>query len=110
MKVYCFHLKFYFKHNEALNMTFDEVGIDELAGFIRWLQNNCHRNNVILISGASTRSAETINIYLLTVYTLTRHEEYSLHLSEKLTSTVSASSRGFKDFLYHINKAKKSET
>lgn len=38
------------------------------------------------------------------------HEKYSLRLSEKLTRTISASSRGFKDFLYHINKSKRSET
>lgn len=114
MKAYCFHLKFYFEYLEALNMTFEEVGIDELAGFIRWLQNNGHRGNVMLLPSASTRSAETINIYLSTVYAfydyLTRHEEYSLRLLEKLTRTVSASSRGFKDFLYHINKSKRAET
>lgn len=113
MKAYCSHLKFYFEYLETLNMTFEEVGIDELAGFIRWLQNNGHSSTVILFSGASTRSAETINVYLSTVYAfydyLSRHEKYSLRLSEKLTRTISASSRGFKDFLYHINKSKRSE-
>lgn len=114
LKAYSFHLKFYFEYLEALNMTFEEVGIDELAGFIRWLQNNGHRSNIILLSGAPTRSAETINVYLSTVYAfydyLARHEEYSLRLSEKLTRAVSASSRGFKDFLYHINKSRQIET
>lgn len=35
-----------------------------------------------------------------------RHEDYSLQLSIKLKKQILGSHRGFKDFLYHINKDK----
>jgi integrase len=37
---------------------------------------------------------------------LMRHEDYSIQLSERLKKTISGNRRGFKDFLYHINKDK----
>jgi len=111
LKAYCFHLKLFFEYLNNLNMTFYEIGIDELAGFVRWLQNNGVYENVISIyPKESKRVAKSINIYLGTVYAfydyLSRHEDYSVRLSDKLTQTLSVSSRGFKDFLYHINKSR----
>lgn len=35
-----------------------------------------------------------------------RHEDYNIELSERLKTTLSGSRRGFKGFLYHINKDK----
>lgn len=113
MKAYCFHLKFYFEYLETIGIAFEEVGIDELAGFLRWLQNGGLHGNIVLLPGASTRSARTINVYLSTIFTfydyLSRHEEYRLRLSDKLTRTMPASKRGFRDFLYHINMSKQFE-
>jgi len=112
MKAYCFHLKSYFEYLEIIGVAFEAVGIDELAGFIRWLQSG-HRGKIVISPGVPTRSARTINVYLSTVYAfydyLSRHEEYSLRLSDKLTRTMAGSSRRFKDFLYHINKTKQFE-
>jgi len=114
LKSYCFHLRFYFEYLESIGMTFDNVGIDELVGFIRWLQSGVRGRNVVLFPGEPMRSAQTINVYLSTVYSfydfLTRHEEYSLRLSDKLTNTILGSRRGFKDFLYHINMSKRFAT
>ena len=113
MRAYCFHLKFYFEYLGFIGMTFEDVGIDELAGFIRWLQNGGYCGKVIQLFITSERSAQTINVYLSTVYAfydyLSRHEEYSLRLSDKLTRTMPGSRRGFRDFLYHINKSKSFE-
>jgi integrase len=114
MKAYCFHLKFYFEYLETIGMAFEEVGIDELAGFIRWLQNGGNFGKIVRLPISPMRSARTINIYLSTVYAfydyLARHEEYHLRLSDRLTRTMSASRRGFRDFLYHINKSKRFES
>jgi integrase len=114
LKSYCFHLKLYFDFLRAIDVSFEEVGIDELAGFIRWLQSGARNRNIVLFPGDPTRSAQTINVYLSTVYSfydyLTRHEEYSLRLSDKLTSLMPVSRRGFKDFLYHVNISKQFAT
>lgn len=114
LKANCFHLKLYFEYLEAIEMCFDEVGIDELAGFIRWLQNGGYGSTIIPFNPVEPkRSARTVNVYLTTVYAfydyLTRHEDYSVRLSDKLTRTLSVSRRGFKDFLYHINKSRQFE-
>jgi len=110
LKAYCYHLKLYFDYLEAVGTAFEDVGIDELAGFLRWMQSGGSRGNDVPISGTPTRSAQTINVYMSTVYAfydyLARHEEYSLRLSDRLTRSMPASKRGFKDFLHHINKSK----
>lgn len=116
LKAYCFHLKFYFVYLEFISMTFDEIGMDELAGFIRWLQGdrNCRKIISFPSETALKCSAQTVNVYLSTVYAfydyLSRHEEYRLRLSDQLTRTILGSRRGFRDFLYHINKSKLYET
>lgn len=112
LKAYCFHLKFYFSYLESISKTFDAVGMDELAGFIRWLQGdrNCRKISTISSEIVPKCSAQTVNAYLSTIYAfydyLSRHEEYRLRLSDKLTQTILGSRRGFRDFLYHVNKSK----
>lgn len=112
LKAYCFHLKSYFEYLESISMSFDKVGMDELAGFIRWLQGDRNYRNIIAFPPETGKkcSARTINVYLSTIYAfydyLSRHEEYQLRLSDKLTRTILGSKRGFRDFLYHINKSK----
>lgn len=112
LKAYCFHLKSYFEYLESIGLLFDEIGMDELAGFIRWLQNNRNSRNTVLFpeTAAPKCSARTVNVYLSTVYAfydyLSRHEKYRLQLSNNLTRTILGSQRGFRDFLYHINRTK----
>ena len=116
LRAYCFHLKSYFEYLEFIGMSFPQIGMDELAGFIRWLQNNHRQKKIMSFPAAtvSTCSAQTINVYLSTIYAfydyLSRHEEYRLRLSDKLTRTIMGSRRGFKDFLYHINRTRQYDT
>lgn len=112
LKAYCFHLKSYFEYLESICMPLDRVGMDELAGFIRWLQGDRNYRNIIAFPSQIGQkcSARTINVYMSTIYSfydyLSRHEEYRLRLSDRLTRTILGSRRGFRDFLYHINKSK----
>ena len=55
LRAYCFHLKSYFEYLEFIGMSFPQIGMDELAGFIRWLQNN-HRQKKIMSFPAATVS------------------------------------------------------
>lgn len=116
LRAYCFHLKSYFEYLESIGMTFSQIGMDELAGFIRWLQGNHGQEKILSFPPAAVSkcSASTINVYLSTIYAfydyLSRHEEYRLRLSDKLTCTMLGSRRGFKDFLYHVNRTKRYDT
>lgn len=58
----------------------------------------------------NTGAARTINTVISTVIGfydyLMRNEDYSIQLPSKLKKQILGSRRGFKDFLYHINKNK----
>lgn len=90
LRAYCFHLKSYFEYLESIGMTFSQIGMDELAGFIRWLQGNHGQEKILSFPPAAVSkcSASTINVYLSTIYAfydyLSRHEEYRLRLSDML--------------------------
>jgi len=110
LRAYCFHLKYFYEYLTFIEKNFNEIGIDELAGFLRWLQQGKNPRVISLVPEKPARSAKTINVYLGTIYEfynyLFRHEDYRIRLSDKLTFKMSNSRRGFKDFLYHINKSK----
>ena len=39
LRPYCYHLKLFFEFLEQENMDYRGVGLDEMAAFMRWLQN-----------------------------------------------------------------------
>ena len=109
LRSFCQHLKLYFEFLEQQGLDYRQVGIDDMADFMRWLQNPYGSLKITPVTPASsTRGAKTINTYMSTVLNfydyIMRHEDYSIQLSERLKKTIPGSRRGFKDFLYHINK------
>lgn len=111
LRAYCQHLKLYFEFLEQENLDYRQVNIDDMASFMRWLQNPYGNLKVIPVTPVtSPRKPATVNTVITTVLTfydyLMRHEDYSIQLSERLRKTIPGNRRGFKDFLYHINKGK----
>ena len=111
LRAYAYHLKLFFEYLDQEQLDYHDIGLDEMAAFIRWLQNPYKNLKIYPISPViSSRSARTINTVISTVTRfydyLMRHEDYSLQLSIKLKKQILGSHRGFKDFLYHINKDK----
>lgn len=109
LRAYCYHLKLFFQFLDQESLDYRDIGLDEMASFMRWLQNPYGSLKVSSIAlTTSTRTAQTINIVLSTVIGfydyIMRHEDYSVQLSVRLKRQISGSHRGFKDFLYHINK------
>lgn len=96
---------------EQEQLDYRDIGLDEMAAFMRWLQNPYGNKKVSPITPVtSTRTARSINTIISAVISLydylMRHEDYSLQLSMKLKKQIPGSRRGFKDFLYHINRNK----
>ncbi|MED2575648.1 site-specific integrase, partial [Bacillus thuringiensis] len=96
LRSYCYALKLYFEFLEQKELSYTDVGIDELAEFVRWLQNPFQNVKVTSIrNNSKKRKARTINIYLDKIYAfydyLMRHEDYSITLSERLKKQSSAS-------------------
>lgn len=111
LRAYCYHLRLFFEFLEQKGVNYRECGIDEMAEFLRWLQNPCGSIKVSLLKCHEPfRKANTVNIIFSTILSfydfLMRHEDYSVQLSERLKKQILGSRRGFKDFLYHINKNK----
>lgn len=106
-----FHLKLFFEYLEQINRDYRDIGIDEMAEFMRWLQNP-HQDVKVssIFPNQPIRKAKTVNIIINTVLGfynyLMRHQDYSIQLTERLKKQVSGSRKGFKNFLYHINKNK----
>jgi len=111
LRAYCYHLRLFFEFLEQKDIDYRDCGIDDMAEFMRWLQNPYGNVKVsVLTREEPFRKANTVNIIISSVMSfydyLMRHEDYSVQLSERLKKQLLGSRRGFKDFLYHINKDK----
>lgn len=70
LKQYCWHLKLYFEYLEQRKLDFQNVTIDDLAHFVKWLQNPLQSVKIIPIkSKHSLRSESTINTIVNTLLT-----------------------------------------
>lgn len=112
LRAYTYHLKLYFEFLKQLDKDYLDITIDDMANFVGWLQQPVSNLKVRYMKvQESKRNNKTINTIINTVLIfydyLMRHEEYQISLSDNLRKQVSYSKRGYKDFLYHINKEKK---
>lgn len=82
LRAYCYNLKLFFEFLKQESLSYYDIGIDEMAIFMRWLQNPYRSLKVSPIKNTTmARTARTINTVISTVI-------------------------GFYDYLYHINKNK----
>lgn len=112
LRAYTYHLKLYFEFLKQSDKSYLDIGIDDMANFVGWLQKPDSNLKVKYMSiQESKRTNKTINIIINTVLIfydyLVRHDEYQGTLSDDLRKQMSYSKRGYKDFLYHVNKEKK---
>lgn len=111
LRAYCYHLKEFFEFLQQKGSDYRDISIDHMAEFMRWLQTP-HRNVKVSVIKPSQDALEanTVNTYISSVIEfydyLMRVDDYSILLSQKLKKQIPGSRRGFKDFLYHINKNK----
>ena len=111
LKTYCYHLKLYFEYLEQAKLDYLNVNIDSMANFLHWLKNPSGSiNSFHLKPVESKRSAKSINIIISVVLDfydyLMRNSFYEGKISEQLKREMSGSRRGYKGFLYHIQKDK----
>ncbi|WP_315672092.1 site-specific integrase [Clostridium sp. 19966] len=63
LRAYCYHLKLFFQFLDQESLDYRDIGLDEMASFMRWLQNPYGSLKVSPIAlTTSTRTAQTINI------------------------------------------------
>ena len=111
LKTYCYHLKLYFQYLEQSKLDYLSVNIDSMSNFLHWLQTPSDSLITINLKPTeSKRSARSINIIVSVVLDfydyLMRNSSYDGKISERLKREMSGSKRGYKGFLYHIQKDK----
>lgn len=92
-------------------MDYRNITLDDLAEFMRWQQNPYKDIKITSFPfNKNILKNSTINTYISTV---TQFYEYIMRLddpcmmiSHNLKKSMSNSKKGYKDFLYHINKTK----
>ena len=110
LRMYCQHLKQYFTYLGEMRKEFAYVTIDDLAGFIAWLQNPYIRQKVVPLLHKPIRKPRTVNSTIDTVVAfydyLTRHGEYEGKLPEALVKFIRNPGRNYRGFLYGIAETK----
>ena len=110
LRMYCTHLKQYYEYLEERRKSYREVNIDDLAGFVAWLQNPYFGQKVVPIRYENARLPQTVNKTVDTVVAfygyLVRHDEYEKNLPAALVKFVKAPGRNYRSFLYGIADSK----
>lgn len=110
LRMYCTHLKQYYEYLEERGKDYKEVNIDDLAGFVAWLQNPYVYKKVVPINCLSGRCAETVNAAVDTVVAfydyLMRHEDYAGTLPQALEKFIRNPGRNHRGFLYGIAESR----
>lgn len=114
LRMYCQQLKQYYTYLSERRKEFTDVTIDDLAGFIAWLQNPHIHQKVVPLLHKPARKPHTVNNTVDTVVAfydyLTRRGEYEGKLSEALVKFIRNPGRNYRGFLHGIagTKAAKS--
>ena len=106
LRLNCYQLQNYFTYLAEVGISYDQVTIDDIAGFMAWLRNPHILQNLIIFKSESAHTAQTINENIDTVISfyeyLARSGEYENTLSEKLVRFVMNPGRNYRGFLYGI--------
>jgi integrase len=111
LRGYCYHLSSFFDFLQQKTLDYKNVSLDDVAEYMRWLQNPYRDVKITSFSGnKKILKNSTINTYISTVTEfyeyIMRLDDPSMKLNFKLKKSMLNSRKGYKDFLYHINKDK----
>jgi len=106
LRMHCIHLKHYFTYLREAGKEYEQVNIDDLAGFLAWLKNPDIMKKIVPIRFEPEHQPQTINAMIDTIVMfydyLLRHEGMENQLSEKLAKFVRNPGRNYRSFLHGI--------
>lgn len=106
LRMHCIHLKHFFTYLGEAGKGYEQVNIDDLAGFLGWLKNPDMLKKVVPLRFEPEHQPQTINAMVDTVVMfydyLFRHEGMENQLSEKLVKFVRDPGRNYRSFLHGI--------
>lgn len=106
LRMHCIHLKHFFTYLEKAEKDYEQVNIDDLAGFLGWLKNPDILEKIVPLRFEPEHQPRTINAIIDTTVMfydyLLRHEGMENHLSEKLVKFIRDPGRSYRSFLHGI--------
>ncbi|MDD4460267.1 MAG: tyrosine-type recombinase/integrase [Proteiniphilum sp.] len=106
LRMHCIHLKHFFTYLGEAGKDYEQVNIDDLAGFLAWLKNPDMLKKVVTLRFKPEHQPQTINAMIDTAVMfydyLLRHEGMENQLSEKMVKFVRAPGRNYRSFLHGI--------
>jgi integrase/recombinase XerD len=106
LRMHCIHLKHFFTYLGEVGKDYEQVSIDDLAGFLSWLKNPDILKKIVPLRFESEHQPQTINAMIDTVVMfydyLLRHDDMENLLSEKLVKFVRYPGRNYRSFLHGI--------
>ncbi len=106
LRMHCIHLKHFFTYLGEAERDYEQVNIDDIAGFLSWLKNPNILKKIVPLRFEPEHQPQTINAMVDTVVMfydyLLRHEGMENQLSEKLVKFVRDPDRNYRSFLHGI--------
>ena len=103
LRAYAHHLKLYWEFLNAVQKSWQQIGLNDLADFVHCLRSNS--NNVITLHEAAAKRCEsTVNTILAAVSSF-YHFHYQMgNTSMNLSQFASGNHRRYKSLLHHVAK------
>lgn len=106
LRMHCIHLKHFFTYLGEAERDYEQVNIDDIAGFLAWLKNPDILKKIVPLRFEPEHQPQTINAMVDTVVMfydyLLRHEGMENRLPEKLVKFVRDPDRNYRSFLHGI--------
>ena len=106
LRMHCIHLKHFFTYLGEAERDYEQVNIDDIAGFLAWLKNPDILKKIVPLRFEPEHQPQTINAMVDTVVMfydyLLWHEGMENQLSEKLVKFVRDPDRNYRSFLHGI--------
>ncbi|MFA9377025.1 MAG: tyrosine-type recombinase/integrase [Lachnotalea sp.] len=112
LRAYCYHLKSFFDYLIHKEKLYTDVILDDIPGYMRWLQNPFDNGKIIPINRIKPlRMPATINTYVATVVNfynyLYKSNSYLGNVRKDTVYEATRTSIPYKGFLYHIHRGMK---
>ncbi len=110
IRSYAHHLKLFWEYLRDSKTEWTDVGLDELADFIRWLRSPTMHKVASLLKEHPQRKESTVNTILAAVSMFYDYHERLAHLKRSpLFKTQSRPQKRYKSFLHGLTKDKPKE-
>ncbi len=109
LRSYTFSLALFFTYLMQQELDYQQVTLDDMAGFVLWLKNPYHSLKVLPVQAVTQARTNTTINHIITAVAgfydyLWRQEDLETNLNEKTRTYLPARARSYRSFLHHVTK------